>query len=122
MSLSLVGGVQRKEAHGLKEEYHAFRDKGAVLLCFLATTLLIGLYRADIVAGRPNQYSLTPPFMVGVQLFLGWLLYFYTAMALRENVLKVGSRKPHKLWVGLCVALSVLLLLRLSTAAATVST
>ena len=38
-------------------------------------------------AGEP--FSLTPPFMVGVQCFLAWLLYFYTALALRENVLKV---------------------------------
>ena len=45
-------------------------------------------------AGEP--FSLTPPFMVGVQCFLAWLLYFYTALALRENVLKARAPAPHK--------------------------
>ena len=47
------------------------------------------LWSSDSVdyAGKP--FTLTPPVMVGVQLFLCWLLYLYTAMALRENVLKV---------------------------------
>ena len=51
--------------------------------------LLAGLLRADAVRQAGEPFSLTPPFMVGCQAFLAWLLYFYTALALRENVLKV---------------------------------
>lgn len=77
----------------MKEEYHGFRDKGAYLLIAASALLLLGLWRAQEVSksGAPGNYTLTPPFMVGVQFFLAWLLYFYTAMALRENVLKVRA-------------------------------
>lgn len=82
--------VQRKEAIKLKEEYHAFRDRCGVILFSFALVLLVGLLRADAKREAGEPFSLTPPFMVGVQGFLAWLLYFYTAMALRENVLKVA--------------------------------
>jgi hypothetical protein len=49
----------------------------------------VGLSRADARRKAGEPFSLTPPLMVGAQCFLAWLLYFYTAMALRENVLKV---------------------------------
>lgn len=81
--------VQRKEAIKLKEEYHTFRDRSGVILFALASVLLLGLLRADAKRKAGEPFSLTPPFMVGVQAFLAWLLYFYTALALRENVLKV---------------------------------
>ena len=81
--------VQRKEAIKLKEEYHTFRDRSGVILFALASVLLVGLLRADAKRKAGEPFSLTPPFMVGVQAFLAWLLYFYTALALRENVLKV---------------------------------
>ena len=48
----------------------------------------VGLSRADARRKAGEPFSLTPPLMVGAQCFLAWLLYFYTAMALRENVLK----------------------------------
>ena len=88
--------VQRKEAIKLKEEYHTFRDRSGVILFALAAVLLVGLLRADAKRKAGEPFSLTPPFMVGVQAFLAWLLYFYTALALRENVLKVceAARMP----------------------------
>ncbi len=81
--------MQRKEAIKLKEEYHTFRDRSGVVLFAFASVLLVGLLRADAKRQAGEPFSLTPPFMVGVQAFLAWLLYFYTALALRENVLKV---------------------------------
>jgi len=151
--------AQRKAAIGLKEEYHAFRDRSGIVLFSFAATLLVrfclrmsiclrqgsvqayhlsvprdshkpafrlvtwptiqvafqarcsttviqwndsasssltprclcaqvGLSRADARRKAGEPFSLTPPLMVGAQCFLAWLLYFYTAMALRENVLK----------------------------------
>ena len=86
--------AQRKAAIGLKEEYHAFRDRSGVILFTFAALLLVGLSRADARRKAGEPLSLTPPLMVGAQLFLTWLLYFYTAMALRENVLK--ARPMHE--------------------------
>ncbi|KAK9798540.1 hypothetical protein WJX73_001107 [Symbiochloris irregularis] len=91
--------TRRNEAIKLKEEYHSFRDRGGVYLFILAALLLFGLRRADMVQGRPGAYTLTPPFMVGVQLFLCWLLYMYTALALRENVLKVNGSSIRDWWI-----------------------
>ena len=81
--------MQRKEAIKLKEEYHTFRDRSGVVLFAFASVLLVGLLRADAKRQAGEPFSLTPPFMVGVQAFLAWRLYFYTALSLRENVLKV---------------------------------
>ena len=62
------------------------------MLFAFASVLLVGLLRADAKRQAGEPFSLTPPFMVGVQAFLAWLLYFYTALALRENVLKVSYK------------------------------
>ena len=64
-----------------------------MLLFAFAGGLLFALHRAGSLRERGEAYTLSPPVMVGVQLFLCWLLYFYAAMALRENVLKVGYRR-----------------------------
>jgi hypothetical protein len=92
--------LQRKEAIKLKEEYHTFRDRSGVMLFAFASVLLVGLLRADAKRQAGEPFSLTPPFMVGVQAFLAWLLYFYTALALRENVLKVSCASPQSLHLG----------------------
>ena len=81
-------GLQRNEAIRIKEEYHAFRDRNGVLLFGFAAALLFALQRAGALRDKGRPFTLTPPVMVGVQLFLCWLLYMYTAMGLRENVLK----------------------------------
>lgn len=45
--------------------------------------------------------SLAPPSpTVGCQLFLCWLLYFYTASAMRESVLKVNGSHIRPWWVA----------------------
>lgn len=77
--------MQRNEAIRLKEEYHAFRDRIGLLLFAFSSALLI----VDLLRPHEENFSLTPPYMTCVQLFLCWLLYAYTALALRENVLKV---------------------------------
>ena len=75
----------------MKEEYHAFRDKMAILMSVIGASLSLGLHNAQKRSQAHEAFSLTPPFMVGVQMFLCWMLYLYTALALRENVLKVSS-------------------------------
>lgn len=79
--------MQRNEAIRLKEEYYSFLDKISIMLfCFSSALLLVDYLRPH----SSDQFSFTPPYMGCVQLFLCWLLYVYTALALRENVLKVG--------------------------------
>ena len=84
--------LQRNQSIALKEEYHAFRDRVAMLLVVLAGLLSTGLAYSQSRAEKSARFTLTPPFMVGVQVYLCWVLYSYTAMALRENVLKVSCR------------------------------
>ena len=63
-----------------------------MLLVVLAGLLSTGLAYSQSRAEKSARFTLTPPFMVGVQVYLCWVLYSYTAMALRENVLKVSCR------------------------------
>lgn len=37
--------------------------------------------------------------LIGVQLYLAWLSYFYLAMALRENVLYVNGSRIRAWWM-----------------------
>ncbi len=92
--------LQRSRAVALKEEYHAFRDRGGVILTGAACTLLAGLHRARARAATHASLTLTPPLMVGVQLMLAWLLYFYVALAARENVLALNGSAIRPWWIA----------------------
>ncbi len=63
-----------------------------VIMFVTGAALSLGLHNAQLRSQAHEAFSLTPPFMVGVQIFLCWMLYLYTALALRENVLKVCKR------------------------------
>ena len=89
----------RKAAAALKEEYHAFRDRGGVVLTASSLALLTGLHRANRLEAASECLTLTPPLMVGVQALLAWLLYFYTALALREHVLVVNGSNIRPWWI-----------------------
>ena len=89
----------RKAAAALKEEYHAFRDRGGVVLTASSLALLAGLHRAGRREAASESLTLTPPLMVGVQALLAWLLYFYTALALREHVLVVNGSNIRPWWI-----------------------
>lgn len=60
-----------------------------VMMFVIGASLSLGLHNAQLRSQAHEAFTLTPPFMVGVQIFLCWMLYLYTALALRENVLKV---------------------------------
>ena len=89
----------RKAAAALKEEYHAFRDRGGVILTAASLALLAGLHRARARAAASASLTLAPPLMVGTQALLAWLLYFYTALALREMVLVVNGSNIRPWWI-----------------------
>lgn len=94
-----VISARRNEGIRLKEEYHAFRDKMGVIMFVTGAALSLGLHNAQLRSQAQEAFSLTPPFMVGVQMFLCWMLYLYTALALRENVLKVNGSSIRPWWI-----------------------
>jgi hypothetical protein len=91
--------MQRSEGIRLKEEYHAFRDRTGYLLFAFSSVLLLGLRESRRRAAAGKPYTLTPPLMVGVQLLLLYMLYFFTAMVLRESVLKVNGSRIRAWWL-----------------------
>jgi hypothetical protein len=73
----------------VKEEYNAFRDRTALLfLAFPAVLLLLKNWWWN------GCFPALP-----VQCYQAWLLYFYTSLALRENILKVNGSDIRPWWV-----------------------
>ncbi|KQJ95407.1 hypothetical protein BRADI_3g17040v3 [Brachypodium distachyon] len=90
----LLGPVNlraRKEVQlKVKEEYNSYRDRTAVvflgfpmILLFLRTWLWNGCFPA-----------------LPVQLYQAWLLFLYTTLALRENILRVNGSDIRPWWVS----------------------
>ncbi|PSC69322.1 transmembrane 120-like protein isoform B [Micractinium conductrix] len=94
-----VVSVRKDQSIKLKEEYHHFRNRSAYTMSAFAGLLLAGLMRAKALAEAHEQFTLTPLLIVGTQMFLCWLLYFYTASALRESVLKVNGSHIRPWWI-----------------------
>ncbi|CAM6092749.1 unnamed protein product [Calypogeia fissa] len=73
----------------VKEEYNTFRDRTALL--FLAFPVVLLLLKNWWWNGC---FPALP-----VQCYQAWLLYFYTSLALRENILKVNGSDIRPWWV-----------------------
>ncbi|KAJ7545242.1 hypothetical protein O6H91_09G112100 [Diphasiastrum complanatum] len=73
----------------VKEEYNTYRDTTALL--FLAFPSFLLLFRNTL----PNGCLPSLP----IQLYEVWLLFFYTSLALRENVLRVNGSDIRPWWV-----------------------
>lgn len=108
MKLFLGGAVevasQRQENRlKVKEEYYSFRDRST--LTYVAWPLIL-LYlnkqrKLRIEAGIPHTgVSLVTIFPVLVQFYWVWMLYFYAALALRENVLVANGSSIRKWWIN----------------------
>ncbi|XP_038970736.1 transmembrane protein 120 homolog isoform X2 [Phoenix dactylifera] len=80
----------RKEVQlKVKEEYNGYRDRTAFLfLLFPCTLLLLRSYIWD------GCFPALP-----VQLYQAWLLFLYTSLALRENVLRVNGSDIRPWWI-----------------------
>ncbi|XP_022863982.1 transmembrane protein 120 homolog [Olea europaea var. sylvestris] len=65
----------------VKEEYNNIRDRTAYLFLFFPSLLLV--LRSWIWDGCLPALP--------VQLYQAWLLYLYTRLALRENILRVNG-------------------------------
>lgn len=90
---------RKDRANKLKEEYRSFRSKCAVIMFFFAAVLQMGVKRSELLREANEELTLLPVVMVGVQFFLCWLLFFYTATALRESVLKVNGSRIRPWWI-----------------------
>ncbi|CAA0831286.1 TMPIT-like protein [Striga hermonthica] len=73
----------------VKEEYNNFRDRTAYLFLFLPSLLL--MLRSTIWDGCLPALP--------VQLYQAWLLYLYTGLALRENILRVNGSDIRPWWI-----------------------
>ncbi|KAL0321657.1 UNVERIFIED_CONTAM: Transmembrane protein [Sesamum calycinum] len=73
----------------VKEEYNNFRDRTAFLFLCLPSLLLI--LRSWIWDGCLPALP--------VQLYQAWLLYLYTGLALRENILRVNGSDIRPWWI-----------------------
>ncbi|KAJ4803767.1 Transmembrane protein [Rhynchospora pubera] len=82
--------VSRKEEKlKIKEEYNKYRDKTAFLFLLFPSTLLV--LRSWIWNGC---FPALP-----VQLYQAWLLYLYTNLALRENILRANGSDIRPWWI-----------------------
>ncbi|KAJ0049459.1 hypothetical protein Pint_14957 [Pistacia integerrima] len=73
----------------VKEEYNAYRDRTALLFLLFPSTLLI--LRSWIWDGCLPAFP--------VQLYQAWLLFLYTGLALRENILRLNGSDIRPWWV-----------------------
>lgn len=80
----------RKEVQlKVKEEYNSYRDRTAFLFLLFPSILL--LLRSWIWDGC---FPALP-----VQLYQAWLLFLYTCLALRENILRVNGSDIRPWWI-----------------------
>ncbi|KAL7605699.1 hypothetical protein Lser_V15G16381 [Lactuca serriola] len=73
----------------VKEEYYSFRDRTAYLFLFFPSLLLV--LRSCLWDGC---FPALP-----VQIYQAWLLFLYTGLALRENILRVNGSDIRPWWI-----------------------
>lgn len=107
-----VHTVRKDEAFRIKEEYHSFRGRIAQCMLVLCALLVAAMRRARHVhhaTRAPSEpaaslhdivhCSFSPIVMVGVQVFLVFMIYFYMAMASRESVLLMNGSHIRSWWI-----------------------
>ncbi|EXB87381.1 Transmembrane protein 120-like protein [Morus notabilis] len=73
----------------VKEEYNSYRDRTALLFLLFPSILLI--LRSWIWNGCLPAFP--------VQLYQAWLLFLYTGLALRENILRANGSDIRPWWI-----------------------
>lgn len=102
-----VGGAveinsARQEARlRLKEEYYQFRDRNTLVYVIAPLALLLGYTErahpttlGDVQVGYLRAF-----YPIALQLYWIWMLYFYTALALRENILRANGSTIRGWWI-----------------------
>lgn len=63
--VSLVA-IRRDQAVGIREEYHAFRNKAVYVMATMPMMLYLGMKRADhVTEGGQDHMTLTPALLTG---------------------------------------------------------
>ena len=84
----------------LKEDYYSFRDTTTLIFILTPLVLLLGMWRADsIVKNQSGAHTFSPVLSAAVQCYIAWIIYFYTAVALRENILVVNGSNIRTWWM-----------------------
>ncbi|KAE8662718.1 S-adenosyl-L-methionine-dependent methyltransferases superfamily protein [Hibiscus syriacus] len=82
--------ASRKEVQlKVKEEYNSYRDRTALLFLLFPLTLLV--LRSWIWDGCLPAFP--------VQLYEAWLLFLYTGLAMRENILRINGSDIRPWWI-----------------------
>ncbi|KAH9560190.1 hypothetical protein CY35_06G093900 [Sphagnum magellanicum] len=84
-----VRATRKDGRYKVKEEYNAYRDRTAVM--FLAFPVILLILKNQVWNGC---FPALP-----VQVYQSWLLFFYTSLALRENILRVNGSDIRPWWV-----------------------
>ena len=96
-----INSVRQEARLRLKEEYYHFRDQNTVVYVLAPLALLLGYSeRVHPKALDATQIGYLRAFYpIALQLYWVWLLYFYTALALRENILRVNGSTIRPWWI-----------------------
>jgi hypothetical protein len=94
-----VASLRRDQALRIREEYARFRNRSAYAMFAAAVALLATTERAARVAAAGGPRSLSPVAAAGFQAFICGMLFFYTASALRESVLKANGSHIRAWWI-----------------------
>uniref|UniRef100_A0A7C9DSX8 Transmembrane protein 120 homolog n=1 Tax=Opuntia streptacantha TaxID=393608 RepID=A0A7C9DSX8_OPUST len=73
----------------VKEEYNSYKDRTALLFLLFPAVLLV--LRSWVWKGCMPAFP--------VQLYQAWLLFLYTGLALRENILRVNGSDIRSWWI-----------------------
>ncbi|KAL3612863.1 hypothetical protein D5086_003883, partial [Populus alba] len=74
----------------VKEEYNSYRDRTALLFLFFPSVLLC--LRSWVWNGCLPTFP--------VQLYQAWLLFLYTGLTLRENILRANGSDIRSWWIN----------------------
>ncbi|XP_024385130.2 uncharacterized protein, partial [Physcomitrium patens] len=83
-----VRAARKDGRYKVKEEYNAYRDNTTIIfLAFPIVLLALKKFSNECFQALP------------VQLYQAWLLFFYTSLAMRENILRVNGSDIRPWWV-----------------------
>ncbi|MES1916475.1 MAG: hypothetical protein MHM6MM_008285 [Cercozoa sp. M6MM] len=91
---TLMGNInvrlwRKSDKTALRREYDAFKESATRMFCALAlVSLLLSFF--DVPAFIQNTFA---------TLHQIWMLYFYSSLAIRENILKVNGSKIRRWWI-----------------------
>lgn len=84
-----VRATRKEVQFKVKEEYNSYKDRTALLFLLFPAVLLV--LRSWLWNGCMPAFP--------VQLYQAWLLFLYTGLAMRENVLRVNGSDIRPWWI-----------------------